>query len=286
MEHPVKEIRNVIRSLTQGTPDEQQDAVYRYFLPGASFMHPFCRVPSFVGLKLPGAGELDSRALIVAILKWYKILSPKIELDIESCVFDQRTNLLYVKISQVFSIWLIPFHRAPVSLVTVLHLAPAPAPAPHSSSSATVNGTSSANANPPSTPEQPYDAAQEKLQSIQEGSEPSYAAVVASGPEASASTDQDKDSKQGGGKGGSRGAVAAKGSTDAGSSKPVRYYIKKQEDLYQVNEFLKFVLLAPGASVCGAFQLLATMVCVFGVILLSPLMRAVGIAGRGIQRVA
>lgn len=68
----VKEVRNVIRSLTQGTPDEQQDAVYRYFLPGASFMHPFCRVPSFVGLKVPGTGELDSRALIVAILKWCK----------------------------------------------------------------------------------------------------------------------------------------------------------------------------------------------------------------------
>ncbi|KXX74128.1 hypothetical protein MMYC01_208953 [Madurella mycetomatis] len=273
MEHPVKEVRNVIRSLTQGPPDEQQDAVYRYFLPGASFMHPFCRVPSFVGLKVPGAGELDSRALIVAILKWYKILSPKIELDIESCVFDQRTNLLYVKISQVFSIWLIPFHRAPVSFVTVLHLDPAPAPASHSSplSPTTVNGTGSTTANPPSTPEQPYDAAQEKLHSIQEGSEPSYAAVAASDPEASASADQDRDRKQG---------------AAAGSSKPMRYYIKKQEDLYQVNEFLKFVLMAPGASVCGAFQLLATMVCVLGVILLGPLVRAVGAAGRGKERVA
>lgn len=203
-------------------------------------------------------------------------------------VFDQRANLLYVKISQVFSIWLIPFHRAPVSLVTVLHLTPAPAPAPHSSpsSSTTVNGTGSTAADSLSTPEQPYDAAQEKLHSIQEGSEPSYAAVAASAPEASVSTDQDRDRKQGGGggggKGGSRGAAAA----DAGSSRPMRYYIKQQEDLYQVNEFLKFVLMTPGASVYGAFQLLATMVCVLGAILLGPLMRAVGVAGRRKERVA
>ncbi|KAL2258687.1 hypothetical protein VTK26DRAFT_7938 [Humicola hyalothermophila] len=73
MEHPVKEIRSVIRSITQGTPDQQRGAVYRYFTPGASFEHPFCRVPSINNVNIPGLGELDSRAVIVAILKWCKL---------------------------------------------------------------------------------------------------------------------------------------------------------------------------------------------------------------------
>lgn len=76
MEHPVKEIRNVVRHLTQGTPGEQHDAVYRYFAPGATFEHPFCRVPSFTDVRLPGVGSFDSRALIVAVLKWWVKESP------------------------------------------------------------------------------------------------------------------------------------------------------------------------------------------------------------------
>ncbi|KAJ4300325.1 hypothetical protein N0V88_002998 [Collariella sp. IMI 366227] len=65
-----EEIKTVIESLTQGTPEEQHDAIYRYFAPGATFSHPFCRVPSFKKLHLPGVGELDSRALITAIYRW------------------------------------------------------------------------------------------------------------------------------------------------------------------------------------------------------------------------
>lgn len=37
-------------------------------------------------------------------------------------VFDQRTGLLYVSIRQTFALWFVPFYRAPVRLVTVLHL--------------------------------------------------------------------------------------------------------------------------------------------------------------------
>lgn len=39
-----------------------------------------------------------------------------------SAVFDQRTGLLYVSIRQVFALWFVPFYKAPVRLVTVLHL--------------------------------------------------------------------------------------------------------------------------------------------------------------------
>ena len=74
----------MVHALTQGSPDEQHKAIYQHFAPGASFEHPFCRVPSFKNVNAPGVGEIDSRAVITAIFRWYKILSPNIELNIES----------------------------------------------------------------------------------------------------------------------------------------------------------------------------------------------------------
>lgn len=68
--HKVKDIRGVIRSLCQGTPEEQHDAMNRYYVPSASFVHPFCRVPSFQGLRVPLIGEVDSRMLVLGIYKW------------------------------------------------------------------------------------------------------------------------------------------------------------------------------------------------------------------------
>ncbi len=41
-------------------------------------------MPSFKNVNAPGVGEIDSRAVITAIFRWYKILSPNIELNIES----------------------------------------------------------------------------------------------------------------------------------------------------------------------------------------------------------
>ncbi|KAL2156892.1 hypothetical protein VTH06DRAFT_2566, partial [Thermothelomyces fergusii] len=118
MENPAQDIKQVVRTLTQGTPDAQRDAIYRYFAPGAAFEHPFCRVPPFKDLQIPGVGVFDSRVLIAAIYRWYKILSPKIEFEIKSCAHDERANLLYLSVSQVFSIWFLPLHRAPVRLVS------------------------------------------------------------------------------------------------------------------------------------------------------------------------
>lgn len=74
MDNPVEEITGVVKQLTQGSPDQQTEAINAYFTPNASFTHPFCRTGSFEG----------SRNLIHAIFKWYKILSPKIELDVNS----------------------------------------------------------------------------------------------------------------------------------------------------------------------------------------------------------
>ncbi|KAL2175647.1 uncharacterized protein P884DRAFT_247213 [Thermothelomyces heterothallicus CBS 202.75] len=209
MENPAQDIKQVVQTLAQGTPDAQRDAIYRYFAPGAAFEHPFCRVPSFKNLHIPGVGSFDSRLLIAAIYRWYKILSPKIELEIESCVHDERANLLYLTIFQVFSIWFIPFHRAPVRLVS------------------------------------------EKRQAVQEGAEPSYAAVTAGD------------------------APASDAASSSAAGPPTRYVIDRQQDLYQVNEFLRFVALQPGSAAAGFLQLVATLMCLLGATLLSPLINTV-----------
>ncbi|KAL0944380.1 uncharacterized protein CTRU02_202267 [Colletotrichum truncatum] len=122
MEHPVKEIRTVIRDLVQGTPEKQKNALYSHFVEDASFTHPFCHVPSFGNIQLPFLPILNSRLFILMVYRWYRILSPNINMEIESTVQDQKTNLLYVKMHQDFRLWFVPFYSAPVDFVVVLRL--------------------------------------------------------------------------------------------------------------------------------------------------------------------
>ncbi|KAF1983506.1 hypothetical protein K402DRAFT_309050, partial [Aulographum hederae CBS 113979] len=110
--HPVQEIESVVHLLTQSTPDLQRQTIEKYFTQNASFTHPFCRTGSFNG----------SRFLIASIFRWYKIMSPKIELEVNSVAYDPKTLTLYVNISQIFRIFLVPFYAAPVNLTTVLTL--------------------------------------------------------------------------------------------------------------------------------------------------------------------
>jgi hypothetical protein len=79
-----QEIASVIDTLTKGSPQQQEDALNTYFLPNASFIHPFCRVPSFSQGSIPLAKDLDSRWLILGIYRWYRILSPRIDLTVDS----------------------------------------------------------------------------------------------------------------------------------------------------------------------------------------------------------
>jgi hypothetical protein len=81
---PVKEIAPVIHTLTEGSPLAQKVALETYFRPNASFAHPFCRVPSFSKLSVPLIGVISSRWVIWMIYRWYKILSPRIVLDVHS----------------------------------------------------------------------------------------------------------------------------------------------------------------------------------------------------------
>jgi hypothetical protein len=79
MDNPLSEITPLVHALTQGTPQQQKDTINKYFTPDASFTHPFCRTGSFDG----------SRVLIHAIFQWYKVLSPRIELEVESVGMSQ-----------------------------------------------------------------------------------------------------------------------------------------------------------------------------------------------------
>ena len=69
-----KEISRVIHLLTQSPPSLQRATIERYFTPNAAFTHPICRTGSFEG----------SRWLIWCIYRWYKIMSPRIELEVDS----------------------------------------------------------------------------------------------------------------------------------------------------------------------------------------------------------
>jgi hypothetical protein len=74
MENPEKEISGVIHLLTQSPPDVQQHTVQTFFTYNASFTHPLCRTGSWD----------NSRWLIQIIYRWYKIMSPRIDLTVNS----------------------------------------------------------------------------------------------------------------------------------------------------------------------------------------------------------
>lgn len=74
----------MVRSLCQGTAAEQRRALERYFTKDASFVHPFCTVPHFGGSQIPLLGRLNSRDVVRSIFQWYRMLSPKIEIEIDS----------------------------------------------------------------------------------------------------------------------------------------------------------------------------------------------------------
>ncbi|KAH8809311.1 hypothetical protein F5884DRAFT_401389 [Xylogone sp. PMI_703] len=122
MERPKEEIPKVIHLLTEGSPTEQKYALETYFLPDAAFIHPLCRAPSFSNITIPLIGVINSRWVIWMIYRWYKILSPKIVLDVECSGFDETCPILFVNIHQIFSIWFVPFYKSDVHLTTILHL--------------------------------------------------------------------------------------------------------------------------------------------------------------------
>lgn len=203
-----------------------------FFLPHASFAHPFCRVPSFAPGAVPLARGLDSRCLVLAIYRWYRTLSPRIDVHVDAAglsppppvppprpladargppVFDQRSGQLFVSLRQTFAIWFIPFYRAPVRLTTVLRLEQ------HAASSA-----SSFTAPPPAAA-------------------PSLEARAAVAPLAGPGQER------------------------------TRYFIAHQEDLYQANDLAQFLLPCLGPFLWLLWQLFSTALCAAGSLVLLPL---------------
>jgi len=192
------EISGVIHQLTQGLPDEQKEAIETYFLEDASFIHPLCRVPAFAPITLPVFGKITSRWFIWMIFRFYKILSPRIWLEVECygketppsplylqdkhvdafmVELQKEASIMFISIHQIFAIWFVPFYEANVHLTTKL-----------------------------------------QLQQL-----------------------SDK-----------------------------KHYIKLQEDLYQVNDLIKFFVPFGASALVWVFQVLATFVCTLGALIFAP----------------
>ncbi|TFK80273.1 hypothetical protein K466DRAFT_605478 [Polyporus arcularius HHB13444] len=87
MEDPGEEMAEVARLVTGATDPEA--AVLR---PGhMAFRHPLCAV----------SPAPDSRADLLAILAWYRILSPVL-VDIDAVSYDAERRTAYVEVTQVF----------------------------------------------------------------------------------------------------------------------------------------------------------------------------------------
>ncbi|KAI1769512.1 hypothetical protein GGR53DRAFT_461234 [Hypoxylon sp. FL1150] len=204
MERPESQIRGIIRSLTEGSREEQERVLEHYFLPDAYFTHPFCRVPSFGDYVIPFTNRtVNSLRFIYLIYQWYHVLSPDIKLDIDSVAFDKQQNQLYVSLRQTFTLWFVPFSlwQANVRLVTVLNLDYRP---------------------------------------IDETGKPTL----------------------------SVDGAASVPTSDADSDINMQYFIKGQEDHYQVEDFVKFVAPWGASFLWILWQLFATVICAVGVALL------------------
>lgn len=85
MDDPVKEIKDVVKTLCTADFDTQQATVEKYFVSSAKFSHPFCRTPGGEG-----------RWYIKKIYEWYKILSPQIKVEIDDVSKCSNTLCLYI----------------------------------------------------------------------------------------------------------------------------------------------------------------------------------------------
>lgn len=142
MEDPKAEITQIIHTLTQAPPIQQKEVVKKYFLPNASFQHPFCRTSSWNTFIGPFTGhQYNSRWAILQIYQWYKILSPEINLRVLSIAFDEEQLVLYVTIRQQFRIWLVYAYEADVLLTSVLQLEHGDESGPESAVAGTRHGS-------------------------------------------------------------------------------------------------------------------------------------------------
>ncbi|KAL1842058.1 hypothetical protein VTJ49DRAFT_6128 [Mycothermus thermophilus] len=113
------------------------------------------------------------------------------------------------------------------------------------------------------TPPPPYDAAQDKLHAVQEGAEPSYAAVTAGDAPASPTTSSRRRSSSGAGAGAGAGAgTRAAGGGEEEDKKKKKWVIKAQSDFYNTPDQARLVAgVSPASVVTSLMQLTATVWC-------------------------
>jgi hypothetical protein len=205
-------------------------------VPDAEFVHPFCRVPPFQGVPIPLVGKANSRHLVLAIFRWYRTLSPRIDLKVNSVQFDSSRKTLYLDISQRFALWFVPFYAAHVNLVSRLHLVQAGGGQSQVDSYrqlASINN-------------RPGSHGHGLVKEIQNGELPSFAEVASA----------------------TRKPLL---SDEGWSASEGQYLIARQEDLYQVNEWIKFIVpFGVGEALVSLGQLLAAFMCMAGAVALYP----------------
>ncbi|KAI9642296.1 hypothetical protein NHQ30_009098 [Ciborinia camelliae] len=127
MDHPKNQIAPIIHILCSGSPSAQREALETYFVPDASFSHPLCSVPSFSSIKIPVFGEINSRWVLWCVYRWYKVLSPRVKVEVDGVEYNAETQTLFLQLHQIFHLFFVPFFAPTVNLITVLHLTPSPA---------------------------------------------------------------------------------------------------------------------------------------------------------------
>lgn len=79
------------------------------------FRHPLCAVP----------GGPSARDTLLAILQWYRIMSPLLSVRVTDVTYDKEKNSMFLDVTQTFHIRWSPFNPAPARYVcTSLYLPP------------------------------------------------------------------------------------------------------------------------------------------------------------------
>jgi len=113
MENPAEEIAGVVLRLTStSSPDIQKRTVMQYMTSDVAFQHPVCAVE-----RGP-----NSRKTVLGIYNWYRVLSPHINLRVNSVVWDPEHNYMFLDIVQWFKLFWLPIEPAPSRLCVRLTL--------------------------------------------------------------------------------------------------------------------------------------------------------------------
>ncbi|KAJ3496212.1 hypothetical protein NLG97_g2823 [Lecanicillium saksenae] len=122
MDSPANDIEGVIKTLCEGSAREQDEALQKYFLPDAGFIHPICWVPRFSNIAVPFFGSISSLWIVQCIYRWYITFAPRLHIEVLSTAFDEKNSILYATAQQSFTLWFLPIYSVTVKLTTVLKL--------------------------------------------------------------------------------------------------------------------------------------------------------------------